>query len=244
MHFSHRRPAFRRALGRDFPRVIEAAYRNILLAAAPKAPARSPCSLPACCSLPPTRISVASAGNSSAHSNRTPLHQAADLRCTPPDLSGTRNYGFQARRSFISATRSTNSLCRKPLCSPHRSRAQLLADLARPARPQPPQHRALAAAARQQKSPPRRRRRQPGSAHSASGLARNDLAPYFVEELRQYLDALTARRRSRTGLRVYTSLKSHAARRRQAVRDGLHSYDRRHGWRGNLLTSFTTILHY
>ena len=37
------------------------------------------------------------------------------------------------------------------------------------------------------------------------------------------------------GLRVYTTLNvamQRAANR--AVRDGLHAYDRRHGWRGNL----------
>jgi penicillin-binding protein 1A len=65
---------------------------------------------------------------------------------------------------------------------------------------------------------------------------RNDLAPYFVEEIRQYLEHTygTAAVHEQ-GLRVYTTLNvdmQKAADR--AVRDGLHVYDRRHGWRGNL----------
>jgi penicillin-binding protein 1A len=65
---------------------------------------------------------------------------------------------------------------------------------------------------------------------------RNDLAPYFVEEIRKYLEGTygteTVHER---GLRVYTTL--NVAMQRAAdrgVRDGLHAYDRRHGWRGNL----------
>jgi penicillin-binding protein 1A len=65
---------------------------------------------------------------------------------------------------------------------------------------------------------------------------RNELAPYFVEEIRQYLEHTygTAAVHEQ-GLRVYTTLNvdmQKAADR--AVRDGLHAYDRRHGWRGNL----------
>jgi penicillin-binding protein 1A len=64
----------------------------------------------------------------------------------------------------------------------------------------------------------------------------NDLAPYFVEEVRQYLEHTygTAAVHEQ-GLRVYTTLNVAMQRAAdQAVRDGLHSYDRRHGWRGNL----------
>jgi penicillin-binding protein 1A len=66
---------------------------------------------------------------------------------------------------------------------------------------------------------------------------RNDLAPYFVEETRQYLEHTygTAAVHEQ-GLRVYTTLNVAMQRAaNQAVRDGLHAYDRRHGWRGNLL---------
>ena len=65
---------------------------------------------------------------------------------------------------------------------------------------------------------------------------RNDLAPYFVEEVRQYLEHTygTAAVHEQ-GLRVYTTLNVAMQKAAdQAVRDGLHTYDRRHGWRGNL----------
>ncbi|MCU1343479.1 MAG: Penicillin-binding protein [Candidatus Acidoferrum typicum] len=64
----------------------------------------------------------------------------------------------------------------------------------------------------------------------------NTLAPYFVEEIRKYLEGTygteTVHER---GLRVYTTLNVDAQRAaNQAIRDGLHAYDRRHGWRGKL----------
>jgi len=65
---------------------------------------------------------------------------------------------------------------------------------------------------------------------------RNDLAPYFFEEIRKYLEATYGTEAvHERGLRVYTTLNiamQKAAN--QSIRDGLHSYDRRHGWRGNL----------
>ena len=65
---------------------------------------------------------------------------------------------------------------------------------------------------------------------------RDDLAPYFVEDIRQYLERTygTAAVHEQ-GLRVYTTLNVAMQKAAdQAVRDGLHEYDRRHGWRGNL----------
>jgi penicillin-binding protein 1A len=65
---------------------------------------------------------------------------------------------------------------------------------------------------------------------------RNDLAPYFFEEIRKYLEATygTAAVHER-GLRIYTALNVHMQQvANQAVRDGLHAYERRHGWKGNL----------
>src|SRR6202051_5056985 len=65
---------------------------------------------------------------------------------------------------------------------------------------------------------------------------RNNLAPYFFEEIRKYLEATYGTEAvHERGLRVYTTLNiamQKAAN--QSIRDGLHSYDRRHGWRGNL----------
>jgi penicillin-binding protein 1A len=65
---------------------------------------------------------------------------------------------------------------------------------------------------------------------------RNELAPYFFEEIRKYLEATYGTEAvHERGLRVYTTLNVAMQRAaNQAVRDGLHAYDRRHGWRGGL----------
>jgi penicillin-binding protein 1A len=65
----------------------------------------------------------------------------------------------------------------------------------------------------------------------------NDIAPYFVEEIRQYLEKKYGSEEVHEGgLRVYTGLNlemQHAAQ--QALHDGLAVYERRHGWKDNLL---------
>lgn len=65
---------------------------------------------------------------------------------------------------------------------------------------------------------------------------RDNLAPYYVEEIRQYLEHTYGTEAvHQEGLRVYTTLNVAMQKAAdQAVRDGLHAYDRRHGWRGNL----------
>ncbi len=64
----------------------------------------------------------------------------------------------------------------------------------------------------------------------------NSLAPYFVEEVRQYLERKYGSDEvHRSGLRVYTSLNldlQEAANR--AISDGLAAYERRHRWKGKL----------
>jgi penicillin-binding protein 1A len=67
-------------------------------------------------------------------------------------------------------------------------------------------------------------------------VPRDDLAPYFVEEIRKYLESTYGTEAvHERGLRVYTTLNVAMQRAaNQSVRDGLHAYDRRHGWRGHL----------
>src|SRR5882762_5216988 len=64
----------------------------------------------------------------------------------------------------------------------------------------------------------------------------NSLAPYFVEEIRRYLETkYGADQVHEGGLRVYTSLDMDLQKAaNQAVLDGLAAYERRHGWKGNL----------
>ena len=65
----------------------------------------------------------------------------------------------------------------------------------------------------------------------------NSLAPYYVEEIRRYLEAKYGSDQVHEGgLRVYTSLDMDLQRAaRQALLNGLAAYERRHGWKGKLI---------
>ena len=64
----------------------------------------------------------------------------------------------------------------------------------------------------------------------------NSLAPYFVEEIRRYLEGkYGADQVHEGGLKVYTSLDVNLQKAaNQAVLDGVAVYERRHGWKGHL----------
>jgi penicillin-binding protein 1A len=64
----------------------------------------------------------------------------------------------------------------------------------------------------------------------------NSLAPYFVEEVRRYLENKYGTDQVHEGgLRVYTTLDMNLqAAANQSVLDGLAAYERRHGWKGHL----------
>jgi penicillin-binding protein 1A len=64
----------------------------------------------------------------------------------------------------------------------------------------------------------------------------NSLAPYFVEEIRRYLEAKYGTDQVHEGgLKVYTSLDVDMQKAaNQAVLDGLAAYERRHGWKNHL----------
>ncbi len=64
----------------------------------------------------------------------------------------------------------------------------------------------------------------------------NSLAPYFVEEVRRYLEGkYGADQVHEGGLKVYTSLDVDLQKAaNEAVLDGLAAYERRHGWKGHL----------
>ena len=65
----------------------------------------------------------------------------------------------------------------------------------------------------------------------------NSIAPYFVEELRQYLEKKYGSEEvHEKGLRVYTSLNLEMQKAANlAVLTGLAAYEHRHGWKGSLL---------
>ncbi|MCU1302843.1 MAG: Penicillin-binding protein [Candidatus Sulfotelmatobacter sp.] len=64
----------------------------------------------------------------------------------------------------------------------------------------------------------------------------NSLAPYFVEEIRRYLENKYGTDQvHQGGLKVYTSLDVDLQKAaNQSVLDGLSAYERRHGWKGHL----------
>lgn len=64
----------------------------------------------------------------------------------------------------------------------------------------------------------------------------NSIAPYFVEEVRRYLEKkYGASEVHESGMRVYTSLDLNLQKAaNQAVLNGLAAYERRHGWQGSL----------
>ncbi|OLC96333.1 MAG: penicillin-binding protein [Acidobacteria bacterium 13_1_40CM_4_58_4] len=77
----------------------------------------------------------------------------------------------------------------------------------------------------------------------------NSLAPYFVEDLRRYLEnKYGSDQVHEGGLRVYTSLDMDLQRAANgAALDGLAAYERRHGWKGrleNVLTKEGTLASY
>ena len=75
---------------------------------------------------------------------------------------------------------------------------------------------------------------EPMGLHLSSG--QNALAPYFVEAVREYLERTYGTEAvHEQGLRVYTTLSVKMQRAaNRAVQDGLHSHNRRHGWRDKL----------
>ena len=77
----------------------------------------------------------------------------------------------------------------------------------------------------------------------------DSLAPYFVEEIRRYLEGKYGSDQVHEGgLKVYTSLNMDLQRAaNRAVFDGLATYERRHGWKGhlqNVLSGEITLANY
>jgi penicillin-binding protein 1A len=150
---------------------------------------------------------------------------------------GSGNYGFEAASEFyfskpvgqltLEEAATLAAIIRGPIYSPitHPDRALVRRNLVLSLM----EHYGKITAAEEEKAS-----KQPLGLHIES--LRNDLAPYFVEEVRQYLEHTygTAAVHEQ-GLRVNTTLNVAMQKAAdQAVRDGLHAYDRRHGWRGHL----------
>jgi penicillin-binding protein 1A len=78
-------------------------------------------------------------------------------------------------------------------------------------------------------------------------VRQDEVAPYFVEEIRQYLEKTYGTSAvQESGLQIYSTLNTaYQKYATDALRRGLREYDKRHGWRGvkrNLLAEGTTNL--
>lgn len=158
---------------------------------------------------------------------------------------GSGNYGFEAASEYY---------FNKPLSQVNLPEAALLAGIIRGPYYSPVNHPDRALARRNlvlylmrrdgkiTRAEEEAARKTPLGLHIAP--MQDNLAPYFIEDIREYLEHTygTAAVHEQ-GLRVYTTLNVNMQKAAdQALRDGLHEYDRRHGWRGNLPNIFTDHL--
>src|SRR5579862_3690830 len=234
--------------GVDFPRVAGAAYRNILKHR--KAEGAS-------------TITMQLAGNLFLdRSDRSFRRKAQEMllslqierRYTKPQIFtmyanqvylAHGNYGFAAAAQFYFGKSVTDLKLQEAALLAGMIRGPIYSPLADPARALARRNLVLHRMEEEGKITPAE---EEAAKKTSLGLhlqyPRNDLAPYFFEDIRKYLEATYGTEAvHERGLRVYTTLNikmQQAAN--QALRDGLHSYDRRHGWRGKLKNVFTDHL--
>jgi penicillin-binding protein 1A len=224
--------------GVDFPRVVEAAWRNVLLHRKAEGASTLTMQLARVLFLNPDknfRRKVQETALAIQIERHYTKQQIFTMYCNQIYL-GHGNYGFEAASEFYFD---------KPVSKLTVPEAALLAGIIRGPSYSPILHSQRAKARRNLvlSLMARDAKIAPAQAEAASQLPlglhlssqKNDLAPYFVEEIRQYLERTygTAAVHEQ-GLRVYTTLNVAMQRAAdQAVRDGLHTYDRRHGWRGD-----------
>jgi len=225
--------------GVDFPRVAQAAWRNVVQMRKAEGASTLTMQLARVLFLSPDKSfrrkvqEVLLAIQIERHYTK---EQIFTMYCNQIYLAHG-NYGFEAASQFYFG---------KPVGQLKLTEAALLAALIRGPSYSPVLHAqralqrrnlVLERMAREGKTTPREAQeamKQPLGLHVQ--YPRNDLAPYFFEEIRKYLERTYGTEAvHERGLRVYTTLNvalQRAANR--AVRDGLHAYDRRRGWRGNL----------
>jgi penicillin-binding protein 1A len=226
--------------GVDFPRVAGAAYRNILKHR--KAEGAS-------------TITMQLAGNLFLdRSERSFRRKAQEMllalqierRYTKPQIFtmyanqvylAHGNYGFASAAQFYFGKPVTDLNLQQAALLAGMIRGPIYSPLADPARALSRRNLVLHQMMEEGKITPAE---EEAGKKSALGLhlqyPRNDLAPYFFEDIRKYLETTYGTEAvHERGLRVYTTLNIQMQRAaNQAIRDGLHTYDRRHGWRGKL----------
>ena len=231
---------FEQHWGVDFPRVLEAAWRDVVSHRAAEGASTLTMQLAGGLFLNRSDRSLHRKLQETMLALQIERHYTKDqiftMYCNQIYL-GAGNYGFEAASEYyfskpigqltLAEAATLAAIIRGPIYSPitHPDRARARRNLVLSL---------LAHSGKITEAVAASTAKQPLGLHVQS--LRNDLAPYFVEEIRQYLEHTygTAAVHEQ-GLRAYTTLNvdmQKAADR--AVRDGLHAYDRRHGWRGNL----------
>jgi penicillin-binding protein 1A len=231
---------FEQHWGVDFPRVLEAAWRDVVSHRAAEGASTLTMQLAGGLFLNRSDRSLHRKLQETMLALQIERHYTKDqiftMYCNQIYL-GAGNYGFEAASEYyfskpigqltLAEAATLAAIIRGPIYSPitHPDRARARRNLV------------LSLLAHSGKIPEavaESTAKQPLGLHVES--LRNDLAPYFVEEIRQYLEHTygTAAVHEQ-GLRAYTTLNVNMQKAAdRAVRDGLHAYDRRHGWRGNL----------
>jgi penicillin-binding protein 1A len=231
---------FEQHWGVDFPRVLEAAWRDMVSHRAAEGASTLTMQLAGGLFLNRSDRSLHRKLQETMLALQIERHYTKDqiftMYCNQIYL-GAGNYGFEAASEYyfskpvgqltLAEATTLAAIIRGPIYSPinHPERARARRNLVLSL---------LAHSGKITESVAESTSKQPLGLHVAS--LRNDLAPYFVEEIRQYLEHTygTAAVHEQ-GLRAYTTLNVDMQRAAdRAVRDGLHAYDRRHGWRGNL----------
>jgi penicillin-binding protein 1A len=231
---------FEQHWGVDFPRVLEAAWRDLLNRRAAEGASTLTMQLAGGLFLNRSDRSLHRKLQETMLALQIERHYTKDqiftMYCNQIYL-GAGNYGFEAASEYyfskpvaqltLAEAATLAAIIRGPIYSP----------IAHPERALARRNLVLSLLAHSGKITPavaNATSKQPLGLHIES--LRDTLAPYFVEEIRQYLEHTygTAAVHEQ-GLRAYTTLNVAMQKAAdQAVRDGLHAYDRRHGWRGNL----------
>jgi penicillin-binding protein 1A len=231
---------FEQHWGVDFPRVLEAAWRDVVSHRAAEGASTLTMQLAGGLFLNRSDRSLHRKLQETMLALQIERHYTKDqiftMYCNQIYL-GAGNYGFEAASEYyfskpvgqltLAEAATLAAIIRGPIYSPiiHPERARARRNLVLSL---------LAHSGKITQAVADSTAKQPLGLHVES--LRNDLAPYFIEEIRQYLEHTygTAAVHEQ-GLRAYTTLNVEMQKAAdRAVRDGLHAYDRRHGWRGNL----------
>ena len=231
---------FYRHSGINFWRIVGAAYRDVESGGRVQGASTLTMQLARNLFLSPDRrLPSQGAGNDAGHPDRAPLHQAADLYAVrQPDCPRPRGLRLRSRLGVLLQQAGEKlTLEEAALLAGLPKGPSLYSPINHPDRAQKRRNLVINAMLEDGKITAA----QAADARSAPLILHlahdpNSLAPYFVEEIRRYLENKYGTDQVHEGgLKVYTSLDVDLQKAANiAVLDGLAAYERRHGWKGHL----------